>query len=445
MAQGKIHFVGIKGVGMSALALLARDWGYRVTGSDVSEEFITDKLLRAADIPVYEGFSPEHLRERPDLVVVTGAHGGKTNPEACAAQELGIKVLSLAEAVGRLTAGKRVLAVAGTHGKTTTTALLAYLLERGGLHPSFLIGTGNVPNFGVNGRGTDSPYVVVEADEYVSDPQSDLTPRFLYLQPYALIVTSVEWDHPDVYPDVAAVRAAFSRLTAKLPPEGLLVLCDEIEGREELRAAARCRVVEYGEDYLWPIEKFPLPGRHNRLNATAAALVARELGVSPEAINEALATFAGAERRMERVGEAGGVLVYDDYAHHPTEIAATITALREQHPRRRLVVLFQSHTYSRTKGMLSEFALSLAEAEVVFLTDIFPSAREQGGDITMSDFVAAVRPHHSQVEYLPRGELLKLLPSRLRPGDVLVFLGAGDLYQVARPLLARLASATESP
>ncbi|HDS11802.1 MAG TPA: UDP-N-acetylmuramate--L-alanine ligase, partial [Candidatus Wirthbacteria bacterium] len=400
----KIHFTGIKGVGMSGLTLIAKQMGKQVTGSDVEEKFITDKVLLDNGIQPLIGFDPDRV-EQVDLVICTGAHGGKTNPEPIRAQKLGILVLMQAEALGLFSQGKKVIAISGCHGKTTTSAMLAWVLQQAGLDPSFAVGTSEIAGLGFAARYGQGEYFVIEADEYMTCPKTDRAPRFLYLNPFIIVVTNIEHDHPDRYASIAETQEVFGQLLDKTAPEGLIVagidnqhLADLLKNKE-----LPCPLITYGQSEQsdwqiaqlvveegqtrWEIKKprnhtsrtdgfrvkpgmtcpsheerqdmsmytLAIPGEHNAYNATAVLAVCQQLGLGLDQIKQHLASFRGLTRRFEFKGEKQGVKVYDDYAHHPTEIKATLKAARAWFPKQRIIVIFQAHTYSRTRLLFDEF------------------------------------------------------------------------------------------
>ncbi len=404
-----IHLVGIKGVAMASLAQCLDDIGsIKITGSDVAEDFVTADVLTARGFEISIGFDASHIDTDVNLVIYTGAHNGKQNVEVLKAAELGIPVLSHAEALGKLMEGKKAISVCGTGGKSTTSAMIAWILEYAGKKPSYAIGVGNVPNLGCTGKYVaDSEWFVAEADEYAVDPTSDHRPRFIYQQPEVIVLTNMRYDHPDIYPDFASMQKVFADFFATLPANGELIRADEL-----------AEFAPY---------KLLIPGRHNQLNAEVAMRAARHCGVAESVSREALAKFTSTMRRFEYKGQLGEVDLYDDYAHTPDEIRATIQALREWRPGKRVVVAFQPHTYSRTKALFDGFAVELSKADNVILLDIFASAREVADPTISSTLLAeALTISHSQVS--TSSELAALLPEILKPGDVFITMGAGDIY-----------------
>jgi UDP-N-acetylmuramate--alanine ligase len=449
----RIHFVGIKGVAMAALAVWAKEAGYRVTGSDTGDEFPTDEVLRLAKISVL-GFDSKNITSiRPDLVIYTGAHGGRENPEVVEAVKQGIDVLPHGQALGLVMTGQKQLSVAGSHGKTTTTAMIATILTDAGLDPSYAIGCGEIRGLGFPGHYGKKGIFVAEADEYVTDPNHDTTARFLWQHPDILVVTNIDFDHPDAYVSLSSVQDAFMKLqkqskltivNADDPASKILLKNNYMSYGFSSKAEFRVTNVRFGEERtfftLWErgieIGEFTLkvPGRHNALNAASAALACRQLGVSWEDIKKGLLVFGGTKRRFEFIGTVGDTRVYDDYAHHPTEIKAQLAAVHQWYPHRRIIAVFQPHTYSRTKALMSEFSQAFTDASKVILTDIYSSARERDTlGITGKTLVEETTKHHRNVFYAPDfSAVKKLLRKHLQPQDILIFMGAGSIYTWGR-------------
>jgi UDP-N-acetylmuramate--alanine ligase len=452
----RIHFTGIKGVAMAGLALIARQMGKEVSGSDVGEEFITDPVLRSTGIEAQVGFDPVRV-ESKDLVVVTAAHHGKNNPEAQRAIELSIPVLMHAEALALFSRGKKVIAVAGCHGKTTTAAMIAFLLAKAGLDPSYAIGTSEITGLGFAATYGQGEYFVVEADEYMTCAETDPTPRFLYLDPWLEVVTNIDYDHPDRYRDLDETKDVFAQFVSKIKDQGKLVagidsqpLQAVIEGlhffdivRYGVENSADVRIEKVvskeGETTYTIVDddmslsmKLLVPGEHNALNATAAYCVGRAVGINATLIADIMGQFRGTKRRFELVGTRDGVWVYDDYAHHPTEIKATFGSARAWFPHNRIICLFQPHTYSRTKALFSDFADSFSEVDIVVLLPIFASAREISDKSVSSDKLAdAIRHHGVQVEVVASLEAARQwLVHEVHAGDIVITMGAGDVYKV---------------
>ena len=464
MKKKSIHFVGIKGVGMTPLAIIAKEAGCVVTGSDIDEEFITDAALKKAGIKPFECFASKNINNQ-DLVITTGAHGGFDNIEVKAAREKNIKVITQGEAVGLfmegILLGKKYkgVSVAGTHGKTTTSAMIATILKENSLDPSFVVGTGNVVSLGAPGHFGRGNYFIAEADEYVSEPNYDKTIKFLWQHPTIAVITNIEFDHPDVYSSIEQVREAFLQFVNQLPQNGVLIVWGDDREIKKMLSEYKGRVITYGfnpdnnyvlkrvhisgeQMFFWvngfgtPLGEFAIRvvGEHNSLNALAAILSCLELGVPVEKIKKGLMAFQGSKRRLEYIGElTTGAKVYDDYAHHPTEIKKTLYALRTQYPKKRILCVFQPHTYSRTKILFNEFLKAFEYTNSVIVTDIYASLREEP-DPTVSSrlLVDAMKSYHRDVEFLPSlSDVVQYIgKNRFRSDTVLVTMGAGDVYKI---------------
>jgi UDP-N-acetylmuramate--alanine ligase len=447
-----VHFMGIAGAGMSALAELLVRRGVRVTGCDLTTAD-TDDLARLG-ISVVAGHDPAHAEQARALVVTAAVR--QDHPELQRARALGLPVIKRAEAIGDLTRGRELVGVAGTHGKTTTTVMTADALAGAGREPTALAG-GRVAAWGGNLRAGADRLYVVEADEYDRS--------FLTLAATVAVVTNIEADHLDVYKDLRDIRAAFAEFVRGART---VVLCADDAGANTLRTASSSEVIRYGIDsgdarlvardphtvdgrFTFQVEfdgerlgelSLGVPGRHNVLNALAAVGSGLALGARFEAMAPALGRFTGVGRRFEHVGEARGVRVVDDYAHHPTEIAATLAAARGAFPRRRLVVAFQPHLYSRTRDFATAFGAALAEADLVFLTDIY-AAREQPIPGVTAELIAdALNAAGGTLRWRgARAELADALAAHVRDGDVVMIMGAGDITKTGRELLQRLGDA----
>lgn len=450
----QVHFVGIGGAGMSGIAEVLLNLGYHISGSDLADNEAVQRL-RAGGADVMQGHHARHIRGA-DVLVVSSAVTDD-NPEVQAARAARIPVVARAEMLGELMRFREGVAVAGTHGKTTTTSITAALLAEGGLDPTFIIG-GLVNAFGSHARLGRGRYVVAEADE--SDGS------FLLLQPVLAVVTNIDRDHMDHYEgSFRRLRDAFLEFLHHLPFYGLAVLnIDDPEVAGLLPEMGR-PVLTYGFDTAADVRaenleqrginthfdlllpqherlrtRIQLPGAHNVHNALGAAAVAWELGVPVEQIGAGLANFSGIGRRFAAIGElavsGGTAALYEDYGHHPTEIAATIAAARGAWPERRLVVVFQPHRYSRTHDLFDDFARVLASCDVPVITDIYPAGEAPLDGVSSARLCQAVRSR-GRVEpiYIPElAELPQELPALLHADDVVLLLGAGDIGQLAQQL-----------
>ena len=456
-----VHFLGICGYAVSGAALVARQQGWKVSGSDDQAYPPTTEILSAAGVDWVDGSDAANLDRwgTPDLVVV-GNQTRITNPEWLAARDRNLPLSSEIEFYTRLTRERRRIAVCGTHGKTTTASLLVHVLENAGLDPGFRLGSTSL-DVGASARLGSGPFVF-EGDEYTTAPW-DARPKFLHIEPVAACVTRLELDHPDVYPTLDAYRAPFEQLAASMPVDGLLVLCADDPECAALAGRASSRTVTYGtrpdatahvrlgED-SGGLQHFTVtrdgrshdvaltfPGAHSALNATAALLLAEECGVAWEAGAAACATFRGPARRFEVVGEASGRTVVDDYAHHPTEVEVTIAAARARYPGRRIVAIHTPHTYSRTHTLLDEYTHSFRGADLVVLGPI-EAARERGMEaLVSSDDVAARAAATAPVHVVASAEeAIDLLAHHSHPGDVLLVLSLGGFDKIARRLVPAL-------
>lgn len=464
-----VHLIGIGGSGLSAIARLLLENGYTVTGSDRQLSPLAQDL-QASGVPVSIGHRPENI-QGAGLVVRSSAISDD-NPEVQAALAAGLPVLKRSDFLGRLMEGRQGIAVAGTHGKTTTTAMIAWILTALGQDPSYLIG-GVSTNLGTNARAGSGAAFVIEADEYDR--------MFLGLRPAIAVVTNVEHDHPDCYPTAEEFYAAFRQFAGQLEPGGVLLACSDDAGAARLlgEAPTVARCLAYGlerwlnrpcpdycgveleanerggfdfefvtagdqrednrgqrlEDKRRPVPvSLQVPGRHNVLNAVAALGVADLLGLPLDEAANALGDFRGTGRRFELRGEAGGVTVIDDYAHHPTEIKATLAAAHSRYPDRPIWALWQPHTYSRTRALQYKFAAAFGDADHVLVTEIYAAREPDPGNFSARQVVAAMRhPDARFVLDLAAAEIF--LNEHLRPGDVLLVLSAGDADQLSGQVL----------
>ncbi|ANE22899.1 UDP-N-acetylmuramate--alanine ligase [Denitrobacterium detoxificans] len=457
----RVHFIGVGGVGMSGIARVAHDQGMVVTGSDLKESRYT-KQLEEAGITVFVGQAAENIPTDPlpDVVVVSTAIM-ENNPELVEAKRLGIPVVHRARMLAALGMGKKTLAVAGTHGKTTTSSMVASILDGMGADPTFLIG-GIVRAYQTNAHSGSGEYYVVEADE------SDKS--FTYLDPLGVLVTNVEADHLDHYSDLDEIYAKFAEFMASVPEEGVVVVCDEEHELVELARGTGRRVITYGQTKTADVKIlswgasgvgsiFVLqmpdgttvqgrvkqnPGRHNVLNAAGALSLLWGVGEDVQAAADALAEFAGVRRRFDLVGEANGVTIVDDYAHHPTEIAATISAARKL-DFNAVHVLFQPHRYSRlplfTEVLRSDFAHAFDQADSVTFMDVYAAGEVPVPGVNGKTFMDVLEDSsdHPSLTYIHhRLDVVPSLVERVKPGDLVITMGAGDVTAMGPSLLAAL-------
>lgn len=448
-----VYLIGIGGSGMSSLAVMLQDAGYQVSGSDLSDS-TTVESLRARGISIAVGHRSDNVR--PVGLVVRSSAVPDSNPEVQRASELGIRVVKHSEMIGWLSTTRRTLAVAGTAGKTTTTAMLAWILAQTGFDPTALIG-GVLPAFGSGARLGGSEFLVIEADEFDR--------RFLELHPEIAVVTNVEPDHLDYYGSFDAIREAFRQFVTAVPPGGWVILGADDAEAAALAPVAPERTVTYGleigadwraaglvpndlggTDYVVYahenlVGRFRLrvPGSHNVANALAATVAAGRVGVDFTAAAAALETFAGVQRRLEHKGKTNDVVVVDDYAHHPTKVRAALSALREHHPVR-IICLFQPHHFHRLSSLFGDFARAFGDADVVVVTDVYaPAGRgPAAGERTSDDLVLAIR-NTSARSGGTVDESARIVAHLARRGDLIVTMGAGDVTEAGPEILRQLA------
>lgn len=453
------HFIGVGGAGMSGIALVLHERGFTVTGSDLKTSRYVRQLTRSG-ANVHVGHKAATIDEvKPDVVVVSTAIP-ETNPELMRARELGIPVWHRAKMLSALGYGRTTVAAAGTHGKTTTSSMVATMLDRMGLDPSFLIG-GVVEGYGTNGKNGDGEYFVVEADESDSS--------FLYLDPHVVIVTNVEADHMDHYGSLAEIEDTFCAFMRLVDEDGAVIVCGEDPRLVELARSTGRSVFTYGEgegfdavctprasshtfgtDFTVALPDGAVrsvsiknnPGRHNMLNATAALVAAYVLGLDTQEAATALSTFEGARRRFSHVGETRGVMLVDDYGHHPTEVKATLHAAKSldfQH----VIVVFQPHRYSRLQALCDDFVDAFADADTVVLVDVFPAGEMPIPGVTSKMLADKIRAAHpdKQVRYASDHQsLMACLDEVAQAGDLLITMGAGDVTAVGPDYLEYVAS-----
>ena len=456
---GPIHFVGIGGIGMSGIAEVLINLGYEVQGSDASEN-ANVKRLREKGAKVFIGHSADHLGQAEVVVVSTAIR--RDNPELAGARERRIPVVRRAEMLAELMRLRQCVAVAGTHGKTTTTSMVATLLDAGGFDPTVVNG-GIINAYGTNARVGEGEWMVVEADE------SDGT--FLKLPADVAVVTNIDPEHLDHFKTFDAIKEAFRTLIENLPFYGFAVMCldhptvQELVGKIEDR-----RVITYGEnpqadvrlldvDLAGGVCKFnvlirdrktasatyleglvlPMPGHHNALNATAAIAVAYELGMSVDAIRHALSQFGGVKRRFTRTGEWNGAQIFDDYGHHPVEIAAVLRAARAS-TKGQVIAVVQPHRYTRLQSLFEPFSSCFNDADVVLVADVYPAGEKPIEGIDRDHLVAAIKAHGHRRAIALNGadDVPALVREMAKPGDYIVFLGAGNITQWAYALPEQL-------
>lgn len=451
--QYHIHFVGVGGIGMSGIAELLLNLGYQVSGSDIKISEITERL-RSLGGRIFEGHRVEQVGEA-DVVVISSAIN-EENPEVQAARQAAIPVIPRAEMLAELMRLKYSVAVAGAHGKTTTTSLVASVLGQGGFDPTVVIG-GKLKSIGSNALLGRGDFIVAEADE--SDGS------FLKMTPTIAVVTNIDREHLDYYQDLEAIKQVFLTFIDRLPFYGLAVLCLDNEAIQELVPRIKKRFTTYGlssqADFQARRIRFDrlktsfsvhhlgeqlgeltlnLPGMHNVYNALASIAVGVELEVPFSRIKEALEIVEGVQRRLEIKGQAHGVTVVDDYGHHPTEIKTTLQAVRESWPDQRIVVAFQPHRYSRTQALFEEFTRAFYQSDVLAVLPIYAAGEPAIEGVSAEDLAEGIRAHgHKEVVYIADiSQAVSGLAEIVREGDILLTLGAGDVWRVGEALLAEL-------
>ena len=467
----KIYCIGIKGAGMTAVAEILQSRGIAVSGSDTKEVFYTDEILKRLDIQVKEEFTEGNIPDDCDLIVYSTAYNEDNNVEVKEAKTSGVQMMSYPEMLGVLFQEKLGIAVCGTHGKTTTTAMLAEAFSFAGKNPSAIVGSQVIAWQGSALAG-DGEYFIAESDEYQN--------KLRFYQPWSAILTSVDWDHPDFFPDMTSYKEVFKTFVAKIPKNGYLVVWGDSADTIDVAKSATCQILTYGfgEDNLYRImshesrimgnvamqsfEVFydekslgefetPLSGKHNVLNSTAVIALSHAVGLDLEKIKIALAQVKGTSRRFETIGKFNDALLIDDYAHHPDEIKPTLSGARARFGDQKIWTVFHPHTFSRTKALLQDFAQSFDDTEHVVVIGTYGSAREQGGpastrgddrsstqggEASSEDLVKLINKYnHGKAEYIPTiDEAVEYFKEKSGQYDVLITMGAGDVWRVAEKL-----------
>jgi len=469
----KVYFIGIKGTGMVGLAEILYSKNKKVVGSDVVEPFFTDKILKRLKLKVFKGFGEKNIKNEKsvDLVVYSTVYNVENNEELKWAKENKIPMLSYPEALGLLFKNKTGIAVCGSHGKTTVTAMLALLMRDAGLNPTALIGS-RVKQINASVLVGDSDYLVIEADEYQN--------KLRHYNPQMVILTNLDFDHPDYFEDFEAYKKVFKDFVRRIPVTGTLVVWGRSAATLEVAMEAKCRIVVYGifkktppmglsardkiglegmevnevmlndikekfeeagkfnvEFVLTPADlKLQVAGQHNVLNATAAFALAKVLGISSEKAIESLNKFVGTARRLETIGKVKGALIIDDYAHHPEEVKATLSALQEKYFDKNIICVFHPHTFTRTKALFSEFSQSFEKADEVIVLDIYGSAREKQGEVSSEALVNKMKMFQQNVSHIATIEkVYENLKDRIGKNDVVVTMGAGNVCELATKLV----------
>jgi len=461
----KIYLIGIKGVGLTMLAQFLARTGNEVSGSDTAEVFLTDQVLRREKIEVKAPFAAANIPQSPDVIIYSSAYEDSDNPEmnywrANPEKFKSTLVLSYAAALGAIFNRYKGIAVCGSHGKTTTSAWLGYVLQRAGRSPNVLVGS-RVPQFKGSSLVGRSPYFIAEVDEYQN--------KLRYFQPQGVVLNNIDYDHPDFFKSPSAYFRVFREFIKKVPRAGFLIIN---QADAEIRRISRfCpgKIISYSTvpqmraDYqatdfrqeagsqFFKVAfsrrslgefRIRLAGKHNITNALAVIAAARRLGLPLAAIKKGLASFRGTDRRAQVLGHYRGALIIDDYAHHPTEIQATLAGFKERYPRRRLIVVFHPHTFTRTQKLFKDFIKSFALADEVIVLDIYGSAREKQGGVSSRELAEGIKRFNQRraipqgVRYLPLArQATAYLKKSLAPNDLVVLMGAGDVFRIGQDLL----------
>ncbi len=462
----KIHMIGIKGVGMTMLAQFLHFQGKEIAGSDTGEVFMTDKVLNNCGIKIFTEFSSSNIDKKSDLIIYSSAYNEKDNPELKAAKEGSIKTISYAEALGDIFNQSYGIAVAGSHGKTTTTAWLGYVLLQAEKSPSVMVGS-YVPQFEGASIAGKSDYLIIEADEYQN--------KLKYFNPKIALINNIDYDHPDFFPSKDDYNYVFIEFIKKIPPKGFLVAnFDDKTIRRTAYVNSHCKVISYGindsADYLaYDIREedgrqffkvkmgldfsdedddmsdnslgefvIKLIGKHNVYNALAVIATSIELGLDLFTIRKYLGEFEGTSRRMEILGKYRGATIIDDYAHHPTEIKTTLEAVKKNYKNKNIITVFHPHTFTRTKGFFGEFAESFSDTDELIILDIYGSAREEHGGVHSRDLVKAIKEltPDKKVEYISSmDKSVEYLKDKIGTNDIVLLMGAGDVFRIGEALV----------
>jgi UDP-N-acetylmuramate--alanine ligase len=452
----KIYMIGVKGVGMTMLAQFLVSKGYEVSGSDTSEVFMTDQVLAKFGIKVNQGFNAGNVPLDVDLIIYSSAYNPETNVEVATALHGKIKSLTYAEVLGELFNQLYGIAVCGSHGKTTTTAWLGFVLMKAGLKPNVLVGA-RVEQFDGAGTYGESDFLIIEADEYQN--------KLKYYNPKGVLLNNIDHDHHDFYPTLESYISAFTDFMQKIPKKGFLVtnFDDEVIAKT---ANVNCKgkVISYAlnradvDFFAYEIKQVGLKqffkvkmdgetigdfsisllGKHNIYNALAVIAASIELGIDLKDIRTHLEEFTGTDRRMRVMGKFNGATIIDDYGHHPTEIKATLAGLRAAYPKEKITAVFHPHTFTRTKALLNEFAESFSDADKVLVLDIYGSAREAQGGVSSLDLIEKMNKFEPAKEFVHVTDLKdceKYLRENIKRDEIVILIGAGDIFRVGEALV----------
>ena len=423
--------IGIKGTGMAPLAVNLKNMGIKISGSDFSEIFFTDELLKKHGLKVMSPFSPGNIPADTELVVSSTAYNSK-NLEIQEAEKRGIRILSYPEVIGLLSKSLKSVAVCGSHGKTTTSALLSYILSRSDKGVLHNVGSIVPQLLGYKAKKTD--IFVFEADEYQN--------KFKYFNPDIVVLTNIDYDHPDFFKTDKEYKNTFYEFVSKIPNDGLLIYCSDDKNAKIAAKYAKCKTISYGfndgADFFSDRNKFrtKLIGRHNILNISAAEICASHLGIPEVTIKRAVAGFRGVKRRLEFIGKkiinGQQCIMIDDYGHHPTEIKTTITGLKNYYPDLELWTIFQPHTFSRTKALFDDFTRCFGDSDKTIILDIYASKREATGDVHSWDLVKAAQRVQSKPIFYKQDtqKAAEFIKSKIKAPSVIMTIGASNVWQL---------------
>jgi len=461
MKKTTAYFIGIKGVGMTALAQLLQVNNYNVIGSDVTEKFFTDEVLKKLKIKVFEGFSENNITQNfSDTYIASSAYNEKNNPEVAYLKKNNIKIFSYAEMLGRVFNENHYgVVITGTHGKTTTTALVGSVLRDAKLDPTVVVGS-RVRAWGTNAISGRSKYWVIEGDEYQN--------KLSYFNPKVVVLTHLEYDHPDFFPDIESYKNVFREFIKRIPRDGYLIAFGDNKDVRDVAKLARCKKIFYGYGAKNDLRLLPslqdktsqsfkiifnnkkitslttkLVGDHNALNSAAAYALAKILRVSDKKIKDGILKFEGTSRRFEIIKKENPIVV-DDYAHHPTEVQATLDAARKKFPDKKIIAVFHPHTFSRTEALLDDFAKSFINADYAIILEVYGSAREKKGKVGSKDLIKKTKEYSPIFVQYARDldcafECIKKVFKKNNPKNcVVITIGAGDVWKVARRLTEAL-------
>lgn len=462
------YLIGIKGVGLTMLAQFLASSGHRVSGSDIKDVFLTDQVLKKAGIKVRSPFNYKNIPLGADKIIYSSAYSPENNPELAYIKKnkrfKNIPLLSYAQALGEVFNAHHGIAVCGSHGKTTVSAWLGYVLWQTHKNPNVLVGS-RVPQFKGSSLKGKSKYFVAEVDEYQNKLQ--------YFRPQGVVLNNIEFDHPDYFKDAAAYRQVFADFIKKIPAKGFLIISAGDKETKKIRNKTKGKVIscglekkekpyylataikQQGSGQVFRVEKsqkdlgefkIRLVGEHNVLNALLVIASAERLGVKMTAIKKALGSFTGTARRMETLGQYHGALIIDDYAHHPTEVKATLKGVRNHYPDKNIITVFHPHTFTRTKALFKDFVTSFPDTDELIILDIYGSAREKQGGVSSAQLVRAIKGYNKRSgkkqdvrNIKTLGEASLYLRKRLKSQDLLLLMGAGDVFRVGESLLKKRA------